>query len=86
MAHWIVAQGGGKLVKFFYIAQKLFLETGISLRISVLIKQGQRFGVVCETEMSATRNSCATLICMNVRTHRYKIFVERWPESCLCCV
>jgi len=27
----------------------------------VLTKQGQRFGVVCQTEMSATRNSLAAL-------------------------
>jgi len=45
----------------------------------VLIKPGQRFGVVCKTEMSATRNSFAALICMNTRTHRYKNF-------CLICV
>jgi len=35
----------------------------------VLIKQGQRFGVVCETEMSATRNSFVAL-----NLHEYKKF------------
>jgi len=32
------------------------------------------FGVVCQIEMSVTRNSFAALICINIRPHRYKIF------------
>jgi len=57
------------------------------LRIVGSTLSGQRFGIGCQTEMSATYNSFAALICMNIRIPRYKkIFVERWPESCLICV
>ena len=50
------------------------------------MKLGQRFGVVCQTEMSATRNSFAVLIYINIQTHKYTIFVDRWSESCLICI
>ena len=64
----------------------LFLRFRRSFRWTVLIKQGQRFGVVCLTEMSATHNYFADLICTNIRRHRYQNFVEQWPESCLICI
>ena len=39
-----------------------------------MYKQGQRFGVMCQTEVSATRNCFAALICINIGTNRYKNF------------
>ena len=45
------------------------MQSETIFHLSVMIKQGQRFGIVCQTEMSATRNSFAALICINIRTH-----------------
>jgi len=58
----------------------LRLDQGACLRIktrfrfTVLMKQGQRFGVVCQTETSATRKCFAALICTNIWTHMYTNF------------
>ena len=64
------------------------VDSKTSFHISVLMKQGQRFRVVGQSEMNATRNCFAALICINIRTHTVgtKIFVERWRESSLICV
>ena len=73
---------GHRSTKFLYLYVRIFnfytfvpaWSYKTRFRISVLIKQGQRFGIVCQTEMSATCNSFAALICINIRTQRYTNF------------
>jgi len=61
----------GKLFNLL-LNQGGFLPFEASFRISLPMKQGQRFGIVCQTQMSATRNSFAASLCMNLRKHRYE--------------
>ena len=66
----------------------LFLQFKTRFHISVLMKQGQCYVFVCQTEMSAMHNCLAVLICIN-RLYEHtgiKFYVERWLESCLNCL
>jgi len=62
----------GNLSKLRLNQGAIFCELRKVFRTSVLIKEGKHFGVLCETEMSETRNSFACSICMNIRIRTYK--------------
>ena len=64
----------------------LFLRFNISFRISVLIKTGQRFRCHVSNWNVYKPQFFVALLCINIRTHRYKIFCSRMARmlSYLC--